>query len=60
MIKFTDCKFFVIDECDKVLGNLEMRTKIEEILAETPPNKQMLMFSATMPENMKKGTPNVI
>jgi len=50
----------VIDECDKVLGNLEMRTKIEEILAETPPNKQMLMFSATMPENMKKGTPNVI
>ena len=49
------CKFFVIDECDKVLGNPKMRADIQDIFVKTPHHKQVLMFSATMPEEMKKG-----
>ena len=48
------CKFFVVDECDKVLGNPKMRADIQDIFIKTPHNKQVLMFSATMPEEMKK------
>lgn len=29
IIKFDKCKFFVIDECDKVLGNPGMRADIQ-------------------------------
>lgn len=54
----TQCKFFVIDECDKVLGNPKMRADIQDIFIKTPHHKQVLMFSATMPEDMKKGTPS--
>ena len=49
------CKFFVIDECDKVLGNPKMRADIQDIFVKTPHSKQVMMFSATMPEEMKKG-----
>jgi len=50
------CKFFVVDECDKVLGNPKMRADIQDIFIKTPHHKQVMMFSATMPEEMKKGT----
>jgi len=45
----------VVDECDKVLGNPKMRTDIQDIFVKTPHHKQVMMFSATMPEDMKKG-----
>lgn len=45
----------MIDECDKVLGNPKMRADIQDIFIKTPHHKQVLMFSATMPEEMKKG-----
>ena len=45
----------MIDECDKVLGNPKMRADIQDIFIKTPHNKQVLMFSATMPDEMKKG-----
>jgi len=46
----------VVDECDKVLGNPKMRADIQDIFVKTPHHKQVMMFSATMPEDMKKGT----
>ena len=46
----------MIDECDKVLGNPKMRSDIQDIFVKTPHSKQVMMFSATMPEEMKKGT----
>jgi ATP-dependent RNA helicase UAP56/SUB2 len=49
------CKFFVVDECDKVLGNAKMRADIQDIFVKTPHHKQVMMFSATMPEEIKKG-----
>lgn len=45
----------MIDECDKVLGNPKMRADIQDIFVKTPHSKQVMMFSATMPEEMKKG-----
>ena len=54
LINFTQCKFFVIDECDKVLGNPRMRADVQDIFIKTPHEKQVMMFSATMPEEMKK------
>ncbi len=50
VINLEKCKFFVIDECDKVLGNANMRNDIQQIFVKTPHNKQVMMFSATMPE----------
>lgn len=52
-LPLTQCKFFVIDECDKVLGSAKMRADIQDIFIKTPRTKQVLMFSATMPEEMK-------
>jgi ATP-dependent RNA helicase UAP56/SUB2 len=50
VINFSKCKFFVIDECDKVIGSEKMRADIQKIFVQTPHNKQVMMFSATMPE----------
>ncbi|WUR05213.1 ATP-dependent RNA helicase [Vairimorpha necatrix] len=43
-------KYFVMDECDKVIGDLEMRNDTQEIFVNTPRNKQTLMFTATLNE----------
>jgi superfamily II DNA/RNA helicase len=32
-----------------------MRSDIQEIFVKTPHHKQVMMFSATMPEDLKKG-----
>lgn len=53
-IQLAHCKFFVIDECDKVIGSSRMRSDIQDIFIHTPHHKQVLMFSATMPEEMKQ------
>ena len=60
LIKYENCKFFVIDECDKVLGNLDMRSKIDDILAACSPKKQLMLFSATLPESVRMGKLNSI
>lgn len=36
------------------MGNPGMRADIQEIFVKTPHNKQVMMFSATMPEELKK------
>lgn len=56
LINFDACKFFVIDECDKVMGNQKMRSDIQDVFIKTPYHKQVMMFSATMPEEIKKST----
>lgn len=52
-LQLSQCKFFVIDECDKVLGSTRMRADFQEIFIKTPHQKQVMMFSATMPEEIK-------
>ncbi|RPA81788.1 P-loop containing nucleoside triphosphate hydrolase protein [Ascobolus immersus RN42] len=41
-------KVFVLDECDKMLEQIDMRRDVQEIFRATPPQKQVMMFSATL------------
>ncbi|KAI9453056.1 ATP-dependent RNA helicase SUB2 [Boletus coccyginus] len=41
-------KHFTLDECDKMLEQLDMRRDVQEILRVTPHHKQVMMFSATL------------
>lgn len=46
-------KFFVVDECDKVLEDLSTRYDIQTVFTKTPRNKQTLMFTATLSDSTK-------
>ena len=52
-IKLKKIKFVVLDEADEML-DMGFRDDIEYILKETPETRQTIMFSATMPEQIKK------
>lgn len=52
-LSLTNVAHFVLDECDKMLGSLEMRRDIQSIFKLTPHDKQVMMFSATLPEEMR-------
>jgi ATP-dependent RNA helicase UAP56/SUB2 len=41
-------KHFILDECDKMLSELDMRQDVQAIFKMTPHNKQVMMYSATM------------
>jgi superfamily II DNA/RNA helicase len=46
-------KVFILDECDKMLEALDMRQTVQRIFIKTPPEKQVMMFSATMSKELK-------
>jgi len=48
----SNLKFFVLDECDKVLERYGMRQTIQKIFIETKHKKQVLMFTATLNEKI--------
>merc|ERR1711920_36573 len=52
-LKLKSLKYFVLDECDKVLEKLDMRGDIQEIFKATPHQKQVMMFSATLPKEVR-------
>ena len=52
-IKLNKINFVVLDEADEML-DMGFRDDIEFILKETPYSRQTVMFSATMPEDIKK------
>ena len=52
-LKCGEVKHFVVDECDKVLDNLEMRRDVQEIFRSTPHHKQVMMFSATLAKEIR-------
>jgi len=52
-LKLDHVKHFVLDECDKMLESLDMRRDIQKIFKLTPHDKQVLMFSATLSEDIK-------
>ncbi|EAY00315.1 ATP-dependent RNA helicase p47, putative [Trichomonas vaginalis G3] len=47
-------KFFVIDEADKVFEKQDMKDTVDKIYNRLPKDKQVLLFSATMPDSMKE------
>ncbi|KAF2810030.1 putative ATP dependent RNA helicase [Mytilinidion resinicola] len=44
---------FVLDECDKMLDQIDMRRDVQEIFRATPQQKQVMMFSATLSEDIR-------
>jgi len=46
-------KYFVLDECDKMLESLEMRNDVQKIFRLTPHDKQVMMFSATLSDTIR-------
>jgi len=46
-------KHFVLDECDKMLEQLDMRRDVQDIFRNTPHEKQVMMFSATLSKEIR-------
>ncbi|KAJ7888150.1 P-loop containing nucleoside triphosphate hydrolase protein [Mycena olivaceomarginata] len=47
-------KHFVLDECDKMLEQLDMRRDVQEIFRATPHHKQVMMFSTTLAKEIRE------
>jgi len=47
------CAHFVLDECDKMLEELDMRSDVQEIFKLTPHDKQVMMFTATLSKELR-------
>jgi len=52
ILKLGKVKHFILDECDKLLEQLDMRHDIQQIFLKTPKSKQVMMYSATMPKDV--------
>merc|ERR1712233_174648 len=52
-INLKSIKHFVLDECDKMLEQLDMRRDVQEIFRATPHEKQVMMFSATLSKDIR-------
>ena len=52
-LKLGNVKQFIIDECDEIFQFLSMRSTVQEIFVSTPQDKQVMMFSATIPRDIK-------
>jgi len=44
---------FILDECDKMLDQVDMRRDVQEIFRATPTQKQVMMFSATLSQQTR-------
>jgi ATP-dependent RNA helicase UAP56/SUB2 len=52
-LKLSHIKHFVLDECDKLLESLDMRGDVQKIFKMTPHSKQVMMFSATLADDIR-------
>eukprot|EP01091_Cochliopodium_minus_P012461 TRINITY_DN377_c0_g1_i2.p1 TRINITY_DN377_c0_g1~~TRINITY_DN377_c0_g1_i2.p1 ORF type:complete len:421 (-),score=137.57 TRINITY_DN377_c0_g1_i2:88-1350(-) len=52
-LKLDGLKRFILDECDQLLEKLDMRKDIQDIFRNTPHEKQVMMFSATLSKEIR-------
>jgi len=52
-LRLGSVKVFVLDECDKMLEQIDMRRDVQEIFRATPQQKQVMMFSATLSQDIR-------
>lgn len=52
-LKLDKVKHFVLDECDEMLKQIDMRRDVQEIFKATPRDKQTMMFSATLSTDIR-------
>ena len=57
VLKLNNIDFVILDEADEML-NMGFKDDLDTILAETPKEKQTLLFSATMPKEVMKISKN--
>lgn len=64
LLDLSHLKRFILDECDSLLTSLDMRKDVQSIFQKAPLEKQVMMFSATLPAALrpvcKKFTQNPI
>ncbi|XP_071498561.1 spliceosome RNA helicase DDX39B [Diadema antillarum] len=53
ILNLKQVKHFILDECDKMLEQLDMRRDVQEIFRMTPHEKQVMMFSATLSKEVR-------
>jgi ATP-dependent RNA helicase UAP56/SUB2 len=53
-INLDHLRFFIVDECDRVLEQYDMRQTVQEIFIQTKPKKQVCMYTATLNEKIKE------
>merc|ERR1712050_331494 len=52
-LNLKNLKHFILYECDKTLEQLDMRRDVQEIFRNTPHEKQVMMFSATLSKEIR-------
>jgi superfamily II DNA/RNA helicase len=52
-LNLSNIKHFILDECDKMLESLDMRRDVQKIFRMTPHSKQVMMFSATLNDEIR-------
>lgn len=52
-LKLDNLKRFILDECDQMLESLDMRRDVQKIFRQTPHEKQVMMFSATLSKEIR-------
>jgi ATP-dependent RNA helicase UAP56/SUB2 len=52
-LRLANLKHFVLDECDKMLDQPDMRNDVQSIFRATPAHKQVMMFSATLSKEIR-------
>eukprot|EP01125_Pyxidicula_operculata_P004133 TRINITY_DN159_c0_g1_i2.p1 TRINITY_DN159_c0_g1~~TRINITY_DN159_c0_g1_i2.p1 ORF type:complete len:435 (-),score=108.43 TRINITY_DN159_c0_g1_i2:194-1309(-) len=52
-LNLSKVKHFILDECDRMLEKLDMRNEVQKIFVRAPHGKQVMMFSATLPQDVK-------
>jgi len=51
-LKLNSVKWFVLDEFDQCLSDVKMRRDVQQVFLATPKTKQVMMFSATMTQEL--------
>ncbi|KAJ5445715.1 hypothetical protein N7491_001797 [Penicillium cf. griseofulvum] len=52
-LSLRNVKAFVLDECDKMLDQIDMRRDVQEIFRATPADKQVMMFKVYVDDDTK-------
>mmetsp|Transcript_15513 Transcript_15513/g.43424 ORF Transcript_15513/g.43424 Transcript_15513/m.43424 type:complete len:433 (+) Transcript_15513:339-1637(+) len=53
LLVLSHVRHFILDECDKMLESFDMRKDVQKIFTSTPHDKQVMMFSATLSQDIR-------
>mmetsp|Transcript_1440 Transcript_1440/g.1503 ORF Transcript_1440/g.1503 Transcript_1440/m.1503 type:complete len:344 (+) Transcript_1440:436-1467(+) len=53
VLDLSKVKHFVLDECDRMLAEFDMRRQVQQVFRCTPHEKQVMMYSATLDKEVR-------